>query len=97
MREVVRFGKRRKLSSRYFGPFEVLERVGTVAYRLALLPNLSSVHEVFYVRLLRSDSQNSLDQGVKSVYVMRVMLQEVGILPTLVYFHPKGCVVMSFP
>ena len=47
-RGVVRFGKRGKLSSRFIGPFEILERVGTVAYRLALRPNMSGVHEVFH-------------------------------------------------
>ena len=52
-RGVIRFGKRGKLSPRYIGPFEVLERVGTVAYRLALSPSLSSVHEVFHVSMLR--------------------------------------------
>ena len=52
-RGVVRFGKRRKLSSRYIGPFEVLERVGTVVYRLALLPGLLGVHAVFHVSMLR--------------------------------------------
>ena len=52
-RGVVRFGKRGKLSPRYFGPFEILERVGTVAYRLALPPSLSGVHEVFHVSMLR--------------------------------------------
>ena len=50
---MIRFGKRGKLSSRYIGPFEVLERVGAVAYRLALPPSLSSVHEVFHVSMLR--------------------------------------------
>ena len=40
-RGVVRFGKRRKLSLRFIGPFEMLKRVGTIAYRLALLPNMS--------------------------------------------------------
>ena len=45
-------GKRRKLSSRYIGPFEILERVGTVAYRLALPPNLSGVHAAFHVSML---------------------------------------------
>ena len=47
------FGKRGKLSPRYIGPFEVLERVGIVAYRLALPPSLSSVHDVFHVSMLR--------------------------------------------
>ena len=51
-RGVVRFGKRGKLSSRYIGPFEILERVGTVAYRLTLLPSLSGVYEVFRVYML---------------------------------------------
>ena len=48
-----RFGKRGKLSPRYIGPFEMLERVGRVAYRLALPPSLSSVHEVFHVSMLQ--------------------------------------------
>ena len=49
---VVRFGKRGKLTPRYIWPFELLERVGTVAYRLALPPSLSGVHEVFHVSML---------------------------------------------
>ena len=49
---MVRFGKGGKLSLRYIGPFEVLERVGTVAYRLDLTPSLSSVHAVFHVSTL---------------------------------------------
>ena len=52
-REVVRFGKRGKLSLRYIGPFEVPERVGTVAYQLALPSSLSSIHAVFHVSKLR--------------------------------------------
>ena len=49
---MVRFGKRGKLSPRFIGPLEILERVGTVAYRLALPPNMSGVHEVFHVFML---------------------------------------------
>ena len=52
-RGVVRFGKRGKLSSRFIGPFEILERVDTVAYRLTLPPSMSGVHEVFHVSMLR--------------------------------------------
>ena len=52
-RGVVRFGKRRELSPRFIGPFEILERIGTVAYRLALPPSMSGVHEVFHVSMLR--------------------------------------------
>ena len=51
-RGVVRFGKRGKLVPRYIGPFEILERVGTVYYRLALPPSLPGVHEVFHVSML---------------------------------------------
>ena len=57
-RGVVRFGKQGKLSPRYIGPFEILERVGAVAYRLALPPSLSGVHEVFYVSMLRKHTPN---------------------------------------
>ena len=52
-RGVVRFGKRGKLSSRFIGPFEILERISTVAYRLALPPIMLGVHEVFQVSMLR--------------------------------------------
>ena len=52
-RGVVRFDKRGKLLPRFILPFEILERVGTVAYRLALPPSMSGVHEVFYISMLR--------------------------------------------
>ena len=51
-RGVVRFGKREKLSPRFIGPFEILERVGTVGHWLALSPSMSGVHEVFHVSML---------------------------------------------
>ena len=51
-RGVVRFGKRGKLTLRFIGPFEILERVRTVAYWLVLPPSMSGVHEVFHISML---------------------------------------------
>ncbi|GKA84521.1 putative reverse transcriptase domain-containing protein [Tanacetum coccineum] len=50
---VVRFGKRGKLNPRYVGPFKVIERVGTVAYKLELPQQLSRVHNKFHVSNLK--------------------------------------------
>ena len=65
-RGVVRLGKQGKLSPRFIGYFEILERVGTVAYRLALPPSMSGVHEVFHVSMLRKytpDPAHVVDWG----------------------------------
>jgi hypothetical protein len=53
MKGVMRFGRKGKLSPRFIGPLEILERIGTVAYRLALPPNLSGIHDVFHVSMLK--------------------------------------------
>ncbi|KAL0556433.1 hypothetical protein IC582_004947 [Cucumis melo] len=53
MKGVLRFERKGKLSPRFVGPFEILERIGPVAYRLALPPSLSTVHDVFHVSMLR--------------------------------------------
>nr|GFD26594.1 putative reverse transcriptase domain-containing protein [Tanacetum cinerariifolium] len=52
-RGVRHFGIKGKLSPHFIGPFEILDRVGEVSYRLALPPQLSYVHDVFHVSLLR--------------------------------------------
>ena len=62
-REVVKFGKRGRLLPRFIGPFEILERVGIVAYRP---PSMSGVHEVFHVSMLRKytpDPAHVVDWG----------------------------------
>ena len=52
-RRVIKFDKRGKLSPRYIGPFELIERVGAVVYRLALPLSLSCIHEVFHVSMVQ--------------------------------------------
>ena len=52
-KKVMRFGKKGKLSPRFIGPYEVIEKVGPVAYRLALPPEFEKIHNVFHVSMLR--------------------------------------------
>ncbi|GJZ93739.1 hypothetical protein Tco_0665942 [Tanacetum coccineum] len=50
---VIRFGKRGKLNPRYIGPFKIIAKVGTLAYRLELPEQLSRVHSTFHVSNLK--------------------------------------------
>ncbi|GKF21199.1 putative reverse transcriptase domain-containing protein [Tanacetum coccineum] len=64
---VVQFGKKGKLAPQYVGPFEIVERVGKVAYRLKLPQELSCVHNTFHVSnlkkcLAKPDVQVPLDE-----------------------------------
>ncbi|KAL4368958.1 hypothetical protein GQ457_05G034700 [Hibiscus cannabinus] len=51
--KVMRFGRKGKLSPRYIGPYEIVERVGSVTYRLLLPLELERIHDVFHVSMLR--------------------------------------------
>ncbi|KAH0716653.1 hypothetical protein KY290_012914 [Solanum tuberosum] len=53
MKGVMRFGKKGKLSPQYVGPYEILNRVGKVAYELKLPIELARVHPVFYISMLK--------------------------------------------
>ncbi|TYK05492.1 pol protein [Cucumis melo var. makuwa] len=53
MKGVLRFKKKGKLSPRFVEPFEILERIGPVAYRLVLPQAFSAVHDLFHVSMLR--------------------------------------------
>ena len=71
MKGVMRFGKKEKFSPRFIGPFEILERIGKVAYRIALSPDLASVHNVFHVSMLKkyvSDPSHILSQEPMEIH-----------------------------
>ena len=53
MKGVMRFGKKGKLSPKFVGPFEILKRIGKVAYELALPSTLARVQNVFHISMLR--------------------------------------------
>ena len=62
-RKILRFGQKGKLSPRFIGPYEIMKRVGPMAYRLALPPELAKLHDVFHVSMLwryRSDESHIL-------------------------------------
>ena len=52
-KKILRFRRKRKLSPRFIDPYEILERVGPVAYHLALSLELAKLHDVFHVPMLR--------------------------------------------
>ena len=82
MKGVMRFGKRGYLSPRYIGPFEVLKRVGEVAYELALPRGLSGVHPVFHVSMLKRyhGDGNYIILGIQ-FFLMKICLMRRSLLP----------------
>ena len=67
---IVRFGKKNKLSPRYVGPFEIIERIGPVAYKLKLPQELSAIHDTFHVsNLKKCQTDETLVLPLKDVQV----------------------------
>jgi hypothetical protein len=61
MKGVKRFGVKRKLAPRYIGPFPILEKCGTVSYKLDLPPSLAGVHDIFHVPQLKKCLKAPMD------------------------------------
>jgi hypothetical protein len=72
MKVVKRFGVKGKLSPLYIGPFPILEKCGTVAYKLELPPSLAEVHDIFHISQLKKCLKAPVD----------VVLPEVAPLKT---------------
>ena len=87
-KSTIRFGRWTKLSPRFIEPFEVLEKIGPVAYCLALPPHLHKIHNVFHVSTLRhyiADKSHDLqwkelqvlDEGILTVEPLRILEHRV--------------------
>ncbi|GKA75746.1 hypothetical protein Tco_0782124, partial [Tanacetum coccineum] len=82
---MMRFGKKGKLTPRYVGPFEILKRIGPVAYRSRLPKELSEVHDIFHV----SNMKKCLADAN-----LHVPLDEIKVDKTL-YFIEKPVEIMD--
>ncbi|KAK8921604.1 hypothetical protein KSP39_PZI020114 [Platanthera zijinensis] len=81
-------GQRKKLSPRYMGPYRIQERIGPLAYRLELPPELASLHDVFHISslrraLLRPEQQVITTDGPiasdRSVHLEPVRIDDKGV------------------
>ncbi|GKA15980.1 putative reverse transcriptase domain-containing protein [Tanacetum coccineum] len=82
---VIRFGKRGKLNPRYIGPFRIIAKVGTLAYRLELPEQLSRVHSTFHVSNLKKCFVNE---------PLAILLDEIQIYDKL-YFIEEPVEIMD--
>jgi hypothetical protein len=67
MKGIKRFGVKRQLSPRYIGPFPILGRCGTMAYKLELPPSLAGVHDIFHVSQLKKCLKAPVDELLPEV------------------------------
>ncbi|GJX97463.1 hypothetical protein Tco_0353261 [Tanacetum coccineum] len=73
---VVRFGKKGKLAPRFVGPFEIIEKVGPVAYRLDLPEELDGVHDTFHLNFVEEPVE-ILEREFKKLKRSRIAIVKV--------------------
>ncbi|GJY06302.1 putative reverse transcriptase domain-containing protein [Tanacetum coccineum] len=74
---VIYFGKKGKLAPRFVGPFEIIEKVGPVAYRLDLGEELDGVHDTFHVSNLKKYPVEILEREFKKLKRSRIAIVKV--------------------
>jgi hypothetical protein len=74
MKGVKRFGVKEKLAPRYIGPFPILEKCGTVAYKLGLSPSLSGDHNIFHMSQLKKCLKAPVDVVLPKVTLLEANL-----------------------
>ena len=76
MKGIVRIGNNTKLNPHYMGPYKILERIGLLAYRLAVPPDMGKIHNMFHVSQLKKyipDSSHILSDSpsrFREIYLM---------------------------
>jgi hypothetical protein len=74
MKGVKRFGVKGKLAPRYIGPFPILEKCGTMAYKLDLPPSLAGVHDIFHMSQLKKCLKAPVDVMLPEVTPLKADL-----------------------
>ncbi|GJQ97687.1 hypothetical protein Tco_0008826 [Tanacetum coccineum] len=74
---VVRFGKKGKLAPRFVGLYEIIEKVGLVAYQLDLLEELNGVHDASHVSNLKKSRVEILEREFKKLKRSRIAIVKV--------------------
>ncbi|KAA3484195.1 integrase [Gossypium australe] len=84
-KKVLRFGRKGKVSPQFIGPYEIIERIGPVAYRLALAPELDKIHNVFHPDMTYNEkpikilARETKELRNKKVALVKVLWQKHGI------------------
>ena len=92
-RKTLRFGQKGKLSPRFIGSYEILERIGHVAYQLALPPEFAKLHDVFHVLMLLARERKQLWN--KQVQLVKVLWQHHGREETT--WKPEATMRVQYP
>jgi hypothetical protein len=74
MKGVKMFGVKEKLAPRYIGPFPILEKCGSVAYKLELSPSLAGVHDIFHISTLKKYLKAPMDVVLPDVTLLEADL-----------------------